>query len=458
MALNVPELEQRLSNLQSQVENLWHRTERNVPLEERLSGMADEYAGHLKRWANTVERHTRAITQLEAYIGEFKAAGSQIQEDSSQRLEELEAVIDREWAALKSIHEEPAKELREQAANLTAICLATASAAQQGLERAESRLAAFEGDFRNALTEITRELRTVVAEIKTRQEYPPGGVHVPAQWAFDDVARLHGHLRDSETIVHSTDASLEARGGPGVKDPRPLLPMIAGDVQGDRVAAQAHPPLSGDEDRRFAAAPAGSDRLISRNWRIAVVCLAVAVVVISAFGWRLYGEFRSGAQRVQDAELESARATRLAVTQAAAAREEAAREIASARELATRAQTTGNVLAAPDLVRYNLVGTSAAPRASGQALWSRSRGLVFSGAGIPPAPPNGHHQLWLLTRVAPVKAGTVVLEADGTVTSVQRAPFVPRAVIGVVLTIEGAAGGGEAPSGNTVLTSIQAAE
>jgi hypothetical protein len=443
MALNVPELEQRLSNLQSQIEKLWDRTEQNVPVEQRLSGLADEYAGYLKRWANTVERHTRAITQLETHIGELRDAGTRIQEDSSQRLEELEAVIEREWSALKTLHNEPVKDLREQAASLTAICIATASAAQQGFDRAESRLASFEGDFRNALTEITRELRTVVAEIKTRQEYPPGPSPPAAQWAFDDVTRLHSQLRASDGIV---------RGGPS----RELPPMIVRDAQDDRTGAFAHSSPS-DEDGGVTATHVGRDQKIARNWRVAVVCLGLAVIAMGVFGWRLYAQLRIGAQRVQQAELGSAKAAALAAQQAAEAREEAAREIASAREVATRAQTISNVLAAPDLVRYNLVGTSAAPRASGQTLWSRSRGLVFSGSGVPPAPPNKHHQLWLLTRLAPVKAGTIVPDADGTVTSGQSAPFVPRAVVGVMLTIEGA-DGGEAPSGDTVLTSIQSSE
>ena len=62
-----------------------------------------------------------------------------------------------------------------------------------------------------------------------------------------------------------------------------------------------------------------------------------------------------------------------------------------------------------------------------------------------------------MTRVDPVRAGTFVTEMDGTVTSVQPAPFVPRAVMGVMVTLEGA-GGGETPSGDAVLTSVQSVQ
>lgn len=417
VALNVPELEQRLSNLQSQVERLWQRTEQNVPVEQRLSKIADEYAEYLKRWANTVERHTGAVAQIE----------------------------------------EPVKELRGQAASLTAICIATASAQQQGFDRAESRLASFEGNFHDALSEITRELRTVVAEIKARHDHPSARLDGAAPWAFDDVTHLHSKLRDPSGVDRPAGNSLQVHDRPALSDSREFLPTIAGDVQDDRTRARAPSPRGDEEGSTFKAVDLDREQPIPRKWRVAVVCLGLAVIVVSAFGWRLYNQVRVGAQRVQQAELESARAAALAASQSTAAREEAAREIASAREMATSAQRISNVLAAPDLVRYNLAGNSAAPRASGQALWSRSRGLVFSGSGIPPAPPDGHHQVWLLTRVAPVKAGTFVLEADGAVTSVQHAPFVPRAVTGVMVTLEGT-GGGEAPSGDTVLTSMQSVE
>jgi hypothetical protein len=456
MALNAPELEQRLSNLQTQIVSLWQRTERNTPLEQRLSGMADDYAECLKQWANTVERHTCAVTQLEGYINEWKDASGRIREDSFHRLKELEVIIERELNTLRTIQEEPVKELREQAASLKEICAATAGAAQQELHRTERRLATFEGDFYGALSDFTRELRTAVAEIKAQREPPPAGVEGAGQWAFDDVNRLHQHLRDFESVERSTGMSLPPRDRATLSGSRQLVPLIEGHTQSRDARVRPEPPAS-DADRMPVGTVAGYEAPIPRKWRVVVICLGLALIAVGGLGWRLYTQVRLGADRAQRAALQSAAAAVLAENEAAKAREEAAREIAGARQMATQAQRVSSVLAAPDLVRYNLTGSSAVPRASGQALWSRSRGLVFSGTGIPAAPPNMHHQVWLLTRAAAVRAGSFSIEPDGTVTSLQSAPFVPRTVVGVMVTLEEASES-EVPSADTVLTSVHPAQ
>jgi len=75
VASDVTDLEQRLMNLQWQVERLSQVTEGNVQqVEQRLTGMADQYAENLKRWAITAERHSRTVTQLESYVSEWKDA------------------------------------------------------------------------------------------------------------------------------------------------------------------------------------------------------------------------------------------------------------------------------------------------------------------------------------------------------------------------------------------------
>src|SRR5688500_5612301 len=87
VVLELPELEQRLSNLQSQVERLWKKAEANVPpIEQRLAAMADQYAEYLKRWAATVERHTQAVAQLEAYASEWKDASSRMRHETAEQI------------------------------------------------------------------------------------------------------------------------------------------------------------------------------------------------------------------------------------------------------------------------------------------------------------------------------------------------------------------------------------
>ncbi len=80
-------------------------------------------------------------------------------------------------------------------------------------------------------------------------------------------------------------------------------------------------------------------------------------------------------------------------------------------------QTQIDVLLAPDTTRIDLAGLPAAPGASGRAYWSRSRGVVFSAANLPPLRPNRTYQLWFLTGAggAPVSAGLLEPDASGRV-------------------------------------------
>jgi hypothetical protein len=451
MASNVPEIEQRLSNLQWQVERLWQVAEGNVqPLEQRLAGMADQYAENLKRWAVTAERHSRTVTQLESYVSEWKDANSRIQQDTFQRLRELEAVIQHEWEALRKIHEQPVKELREQAASLTEVCIATAKVAQQGFERAEARLASFEDDVHLILSEFGRDLQLVLAEVKARSEHQPARLDAAAPWSLDDVTRLHGQLRESGGVGRQAGTVVRSVDQPGASHPPELPASMAAEPElGRAQGAPRDPDIAG---RIITEAVPIREQPMPSKGRLAAVGIGLAVIMAGGFGY-LQNQVRVAAGRAQQAELDSQRASADAARQAAAAREQAAREIASAREMANRAERIGNVLAAPDLIRYSLSGGSGAQGASGQGLWSRTRGFVFSGSRIPPPPPNTTYQVWLLTRFAPVRASTFVPGSDGTVTLIEQGLIVPRAVVGVMVTAEPESGG-DGPSGEPVLTSV----
>jgi hypothetical protein len=309
------------------------------------------------------------------------------------------------------------------------VCIATASVARQGFDRAEARLASFEEDVHLILGEFGRDLQSVLAEMKARPGHQ-GRLEEAPPWSLDDVTRLHSQLRES------TDGTQPA----GSVVPPPEPPAARG-------------PLELPAATTLGVGEPLGEQPLPRKWRLAVVGLGMAVITTVGFGWYLQNQVSVAAGRAQQAELASQRAAADAAREAAAAREEAAREIASAREMANRADRIGNVLAAPDLIRYNLSGGTGAPGASGQALWSRTRGFVFSGSRLPPPPPNGSHHVWLLTRVAPIEASTFIPEPDGTVTLVEQGLNVPRAVVGVMVTAEAGAGG-ESPSGQPILTSI----
>jgi len=426
VVLELPELEQRLSNLQTQVERLWRKAEANVPpIEQRLVAMADQYAEYLKRWASTVERHTQAVSQLEAYASEWKDASSRVRQETSERLHELESTIEREWDTLRRMQEEPIRELREQAESLTQASLAMASASQQGVDRAEARFASFESEVHLRLAELTRELQAALAEMKLRLDRHPASRDPAAPWSLDDVTRLHGQLREG--------GALPAGEFPRTID-HPARPSI-------RELGPASP-ASG-------AKPGG----IPARWAAAVVVLGIAVVVAGFFGWRLQGQVKAATDRARISEFKADSAANDALRQTAATRAEAARQIAEMREIALRSQRISDVAAAPDLIRFALSG---ADGASGQAMFSRSRGFVVNGWRLPSPLPNVTYQVWLLTRAAPVKAGTLVAGPDGSATLAQATPVVPRSVVGVMVSQESSESV-ETPSGVPVLSSVVAA-
>jgi len=423
--VELPELEQRLSNLQNQVERLWRKAEASVPpIEQRLAAMADQYAEYLKRWASTVERHTQAVAQLEAYAGEWKDASSRVRQETTDRLQDLEATIEREWDVLKQMQEQPIRELREQAESLQQASLAMASASEQSVERAEARFASFESDVHFRLAELTRELRSTLAEMRMRLDRPAGTRDPSTPWSLDDVTRLHGQLRD------------------GTRAP------------GDFTRTIDYPPVASMHELPAASSSEqggvpGANGLLPRR-ALAAAVVGVVVVLVIVFGWRLQSQIKEASERAYVAERRLDVAMNDAAKETEAARQTAARQYAEMREVTQRAQRIADVAAAPDLIRFSLSG---ADGASGQGLFSRSRGIVVNGWRLPSLPANATYQAWLLTRTTPVKAGTLTVQPDGSATLVQQTPTIPRAVVGVMVSAE-SSDAGEVPSGTPVLSSV----
>jgi anti-sigma-K factor RskA len=114
------------------------------------------------------------------------------------------------------------------------------------------------------------------------------------------------------------------------------------------------------------------------------------------------------------------------------------------------AQSATSVLAAPDLARIDLQGQTAAPDARARALWSRSRGLVFSAANLPALPAGKVYQVWVVTAQAPVSAGLLVPDPSGGGTAYYMTPPDIAAPVAVAVTLE-PAGGVPAPTGDKYL-------
>ena len=118
-----------------------------------------------------------------------------------------------------------------------------------------------------------------------------------------------------------------------------------------------------------------------------------------------------------------------------------------------QAQSTTAVLAAPDLARIDLQGQPVAPDARARALWSRSRGLVFTASNLPPLPAGRTYQLWIVTAQRPVGAGLVRPRGDGAVREVLSTSPDLTQPVAIALTIE-PEGGVPAPTGDKYLVGL----
>ena len=422
-----PDLEQRLSKLEAQLDRFsltlqqWQQTQKQLqPVESRLTHLIEQSNDILDRWTSSEQQYAHTMQH--------------------------------ELSTLRQLHEEPVKELRERAASLGEICIAATSSIS-GLERTESRFAALEGDLHFRLNELAQGLQAAVAELRTvavQRTVPPPDA--PQPWALEDVVRLHGDLRRSAQGADTLPA-VARDGARQEPTPRTLreFPEEAAALA-ERVESLQHAVDVGREE--VAAASDRSERQ-RQMWSVAFAILALAVVGASALAIglqrRVDARFTEAAAKVTAAQQQAEAAAQLANQKVADTRENADRKIAEAEQTARNAQTVSDVLAAPDLVRFNVTSGATTPRAYAQMLWSRSRGLVFSGSRVPAAPAGSTYQAWLLTATEPVSAGLFVPDQAGRVMMVvQDPPRVPRPVTGVAVTLE-PTGGRPAPSGPTLL-------
>jgi hypothetical protein len=458
------DVERRHSELQAQIDRLslalhqWRDSPENLqPMEQHLSQLTERCNEILNRWTETDERHTQAVTELEKRLRDWGEIENRLQQDSYQRIREFEQTIEHEWQALRQLHEEPVKQLREQAAALGETCVAAANLALRGFERAEARFAALEADLQNRMVELSRELHAALAELRGSAPRSTSLSAATAPFPLESVMRIHDQLRGPDEAARANlpaGAQRAVADAPAQAKAVPQLPEAAAALA-ERVESLERAVTTGKDEVKEAADRTESAR---RTSRVALVVIALAVVVGAALFFRMQRDVQAkltdAATRVEAAERQSVKATDTAAQQIASTRQQAERQIADAQQTAQRAAVVSNVLAAPDLVRYNLVGGESAPRAYGQILWSRTRGLVFSASRLS-AREGAVFQLWLVTPGAPVSAGLLAPDSAGRVTlSTDTPPRVPRPVIGAWVTVE-PAGGSEAPTGVTVLTRPQ---
>jgi anti-sigma-K factor RskA len=118
-----------------------------------------------------------------------------------------------------------------------------------------------------------------------------------------------------------------------------------------------------------------------------------------------------------------------------------------------QAQATTAVLAAPDLARIDLQGETVAPSARARALWSRSRGLVFTAANLPPAPAGKAYQVWVVTAQMPISAGLLTTDPTGGGSQYYMTPPDIAPPVAVAVTLE-PSGGVPSPTGERYLVGM----
>jgi hypothetical protein len=452
-------LEQTGSELQAQIDRLtlalkeWRETQDHLqPVGEQLTQLTERFAEILSRWSETDERHAHAVSEVEARLGEWGAIEHRLQQHTSQRLREFEVTVEHERNALREMHEEPVQRLREQAAALGETCVAAANLARRGFERAEARFAAIESDLKGQLSQLSRDVQAALAEVRHQaHSAPPLGAGV-TPFPLEDVMRIQEGLR--EPAGASTDLSPLSVVPPpaAIEGATRSESAEAAAALSDRMQSLEREITSGKEEARETMTRAERMR---RDWRVGLGVIAGVILLGALLGLRLQQRVNArlddAATRVAAAERQAAAASDTATRQVAATRAEADRQIAEARQAAVKAQIVSSVLAAPDLIRYNVTGADHAAGAYGQVLWSRSRGLVLSASRLPAAPAGKTYHVWFNTNAAPVSVGSFAPDSEGRATLVTENPAnVPVPVTAISVTLE-PAGGTTAPSGPPVL-------
>ena len=435
----IPDHDPRAADLQAQIDDLrlalldWRRSrEHSQPTEDRLAQITLQCARMVDTWQEMERRRPGGIASFDPGRG----VENRLHQATGERLRALERAIEHEWNTLPQGRDETSRQLSEHAAGLGDTRVAAASLTLRGLAGVETRLTALEQDLQAGMAQLSRELQSVVAELRNaRAPHQPGAA---TAFPLESVMRIHDELRESDPTQSSAPEALKSGAVRALPQSTEVTTALTARVESleravSSVAEATEPPRSG--------------------WRPLYTILAMIVIIagVALFGlWmqrRVDARLNAAAQEVAEAERQRDATT-------AAIRADAAREVAEARESAAQAQIVGNVLAAPDLVRYWLTGPGDS-RAYAQVLFSRSRGMVFSGSRLEPAGVGRTYQLWLLTVGDPVNAGIITPDSAGRVTFATDVPLtVPSRLTGALVTVE-AAGGGAVPSGERALIRAQ---
>jgi hypothetical protein len=162
--------------------------------------------------------------------------------------------------------------------------------------------------------------------------------------------------------------------------------------------------------------PAAESNFWTR-WRSLLPALLAAALILGALAaYSLVARMlRDASSRAAAAERQVHEIQRESTRQIESTTRTAQQANAEALAAASRAERMFAVLAAPDIQRLPMRGLRAAPDASGQAVWSPSRGVVLTATRLPAAGPNATYQVWLVTREDSLNLGRVSPDAQGRI-------------------------------------------
>ena len=415
----------RGADFQTQIEDLnaalqeWRRTRQYSPYtEERLAQITVQCARMVEAWQQSEQRRN--------------GSGAP---DTTERLRALERTIEHEWEALREIQEQPASHssspppLPRAENRYPDTELAVRSPAS-----IETRLTALEQDLQDRMAQISRDLQAVLIELRSSR---PQSASAPA-FPLESVMRIHEELRGSEGGPQHGPQSLKGGAVRALPESTEATAALATRLESlERAVASSAVSTA-------QPVPTGRPRLV-----VPLLLASLAGMIVFAV-WM---------QRRVDSRLDEA-ATRIAAAEqqrdasVAATREEASRQVAEAQQSAAQATMVGDVLAAPDRIRFWMSGVGASSRAYAQLLFSRSRGIVFSASRLPQAAPGQTYQLWLLTIAGPISVAPLTPDSAGRVTLAMEIPRTLQSrLMGPLVTLE-PDGGSTQPSGQKVLIRI----
>jgi len=419
------------------------------PATQQLARLAERCNEILNRWSDADALHAQVVNEAEMRLTEWGAIENRLEQDYAKRLRQLEEAIGHEWQALRRIHEEPVKQLRQEAAALSEVAVSAANLALQGFERAEARLDVFETNLQTQLSRLSEDVHSALAEHRRAIAAPALPEADVTPFPLEGVMRIHDDLRSD--VPESAPTTQGA------------LAIVPRDVPEDAARLSARVESLEREvtiERQEVHDTATRAEKLGRTWRVAIGSLGLAILGATILGIiaerNMNARLNEAAVRVAAAERQAQATAAAANQQIAATRADAERQIAQARQTALEAGIVANVLAAPDLVRFNLVGTDRSPRAYAQVLWSRSRGLVLSASLLPALTDGTTYQIWLLSESGPAAVGAVKPDASGRASlAVENPANLPRAVNGVSVTIESGSSAPSSPSSSLVLVRLQ---